>query len=196
MNKKIVILLIVLVALTAAGWYFYPSIKNLFKGTEIPNENQNGNEQVIEPEYSAEELLSMPWKTYTNEELGFSIEYPEVLEVKEVLLDNVDKTFTFSSKDKSSGFGILIYTDSSEKALKENIENFTNGTIKKEDITIGGLPATKVIYQHNDGEKSYLHFLLKDNIMYRINFSPKLLQISENEYAKVIERVVNSISFD
>jgi hypothetical protein len=92
-NFKILGVVVLVVALGVAGWFF--SIKQSQKNTEVKNENQQEEKQVVKEdsqkqgEEKVEELKTTDidtsnWKTYRNEEFGFEVKYLEEWEVEKM----------------------------------------------------------------------------------------------------------------
>jgi len=163
-NWKYILIILILAVIVGGGIlgysrYFKKEISSLSKFPEIKK-----------PEKSKIEEETADWVTYKNEEYGFEFKYPkEFAENKFCMARETEGgievgRFIYISIEDSKGLNLSEYIDS--VFPKEfNIES-------KENITVGGEEAVKIIYSFSGpGAYGEAVFLLKDKKAYLFEFA-------------------------
>jgi hypothetical protein len=154
--KKFFSILVIIIALTIAGIvgygaYNYVTEKNSLKFTPIPSPDIDVKEDPVTVDNATSTVDVSKWKTYNNQELGYSIKYPEDLIVNYdalslilafpkdkyfhwPLLDDVKLTLVSTSTCASNIASSSMITINNIKYRLSKSDGAAMGTVYKEDV--------------------------------------------------------------
>ena len=162
----IVLILIIAAVLIGGGYYLYT--KQNRSVTVSPTPTASGKVSATpSPSMSATPNSTAGWKTYTNTELGISIEYPANWPVvesnpKETLIKGVRIGDQGSMQDQGKDF-IQINLDTRDN-LNQLRGLYTNGGYKEQIITIDGQQAYS--YQDMNSRELFIYVAHNSKIYY------------------------------
>ena len=159
MNKKIstpiafFIIIILSVAVGMVDYWLYSEIQNLkFTVSEL---------NIPEKKETQEE--SIGWKTYTNKEYGFVIDYPEgwqATEMSSPFTQSYIKSLLAVIFEKKIGDLVCSFevevVDSKNSLFQEEINALVASNFEKSDITLAGFPTTKLSFRDAKSCTSYI----------------------------------------
>lgn len=193
MSKKNIILILLIITALILGWYWYATQR-----TETQNEN-NGQQvvEIVEPEYTSEELLAMEWETYTNDELGFSVKYPRAWDVNYENRFDYSYIISFFENEELPRINVRLSKSPSELDYKRSQVSREGESIKTETFTTNDMTINKyIVHDEKNNKLIYIYSFFKDT-SFTITASVLLEPTSTSKvssYEEVFDRFVKSIS--
>ncbi|MFA7244746.1 MAG: PsbP-related protein [Candidatus Magasanikbacteria bacterium] len=216
MVKKILLALVVIILLALLGFGFLifkagKDFKNEVETTVNDLNAQNKVEQTTTPETNKEEPVTM--KTYTNDNAGITMSYPNNWDVEEGESNNSLIVSFFSKKqsDKDDflenvnvlfqdfgdiGIDLDTLHKESIKELTKNIPDFK--LTKEEDMTIDGEPGKLIIYTGTYPGTNFVGAVVQaytvwDDYAYIITYVGK--QGDFEKFVPTVQEMLKSFSF-
>lgn len=171
-------LLFLFISLGVAGAFLYKGAQNnraALKGEEVINE-ANG-------EASPEKQAS--WETYVDDEFGYAVSYPPLLEPRTIKSDSFLSFIIFFAPEgiKSSGLAISVRNTSLKEELaliKEEVQKDPGANlISEEEITKDGFSGIRLKYEPmnpESGEPREIVIINNQNYSYTISSTPEQLE--------------------
>ena len=180
------IAIIIIIAILAIAFWpkqDQPSNTNQPVITE-PDDNQSATNPeptatTTEPETITSDIDTSDWQTYRNEEYGFEVKYPAILNALEVPYPGKDSDFKetiyfdlFKDHIDSPNISITVKDTKGKvvnyEKLAESYDTFNNENYKIQKATIGGKTVTQIKFEYRD----IVTFFEKGNLLYSVYFLP------------------------
>jgi len=196
MRKELIV--VGIVVLVIAGYFLFPTIKGVVSVSPTPT-----------PEDSID---TSDWKTYTNEEYGFSIRYPEWMTIQHEASKNLDGSILLLLLEVKSvwentptfiegAMSISITLEKSDLSADDLIIQKHVNIVSANDVIINDLNARKFIVEKNSTYENTAYVLTRgNNEYYIVRGSAGAFEGSESVFtglvfSEYITTIAESLSF-
>ena len=201
----IIVALVALIAMGAAGFFAWQYFAIKFQ--QQTTQNQEQDQQILDRQFPlAGDQPSEPvpsetagWKTYTNNEYGFEIKYPNDWSVdKTTVMSYIYCDYPKRNSMPCEGLvgvgigapGPSIKIEYEKISLDNFVKEYNDSGLKitnQEKFVLGGIEGTKLIGTTEIGLDKTIIFVIKNNISYIISFT---------EIAEVIQyKIISTFKF-
>lgn len=205
MNKNILIGLLIFV-ISIGGWVLLgQKQENKKSSTPIPTASldTSAKNPAVQPSTALDENAN--WKTYTNEAQRYSFKYPStwIAEESQSFPENILQQVVMRDPANQNTFSFFIEVEKNRtyEQIVSRLHGGADATLRssverKETINVGGLPATKVVFNtsQSDGQGNYID--TGKSILVVVN-RDRPLEIVWNDISqeKLLDQILSTFKF-